>query len=73
MAKLPATVIAVSKLRPQLYVVQVAFWDGTLESFIIHETLATAESVKLATMVYAQLVEIYETNLAHPFPADTSA
>lgn len=67
MAKLPATVIAVNKLRPQLYVVQVAFWDGTLESFIIHETLATVESVKLATMVYAQLVDIYETNLGKPY------
>lgn len=67
MTKLPATVIAVNKLRPQLYVVQVAFWDGTLESFIIHETLATVESVKLATMVYAQLVDIYETNLGKPY------
>lgn len=67
MAKLPATVIAVDKLQPGLYVVQVAFWDGTLESFIIHETLATVESVKLATMVYAQLVDIYETNLGKPF------
>lgn len=70
---MPATVIAVDKLRPQLYVVQVAFWDGTLESFIIHETLATVESVKLATMVYAQLMDIYETNLGKPWAVRNNA
>lgn len=67
MAKLPATVISVDKLPAGLYVVRVAFWDGTLESFIVPETLATVQAVRIATGVYAQLMDRAETNLGKPF------
>jgi hypothetical protein len=67
MAKLPATVISVERMRAALYVVRVAFWDGTLESFIVPETLATTEGVRFSTLVYAQLMDQYETNLGKPY------
>ena len=67
MAKLPATVISVERMKAALYVVRVAFWDGTLESFVVPETLATYQAVTLSTLVYAQLMDRYETNLGKPF------
>jgi hypothetical protein len=67
MSKLPATVIEVRRLKAAMYLVRVAFWDGTLESFIVPETLATTEAVRFSTLVYAQLMDQYETNLGKPF------
>lgn len=64
---MPATVIEVRPLKAAMYLVRVAFWDGTLESFIVPDTLATYQGVRFSTLVYAQLMDRYETNAGKPF------
>ena len=66
MAKLPATVTAVEPLKGGLYGVTVAFWDGTMGTYIVPETLATYEGIRISALVYAQLMQLPPYNPRKP-------
>lgn len=68
MAKLPATVTEVERIRGGMYQVTVAFWDGTMGTYVVPEELATYEAVRISALVFASLTDKYETNLAKPHP-----
>ena len=55
MAKLPATVTRVELLGGGTYGVTVAYDDGTTQSFLIPETMATVEAVRIAALAMAVL------------------
>jgi hypothetical protein len=66
MAKLPVTVTAVNPMKAGLYTVVVAFSDGTLGSYIVPETLATYDAVRISALVFAMLTDKPPTNLDKP-------
>ena len=55
MPKLPATVTTVELLCGGTYGVTVAYNDGTTQSFLIPETMATVEAVRISTLAMAVL------------------
>lgn len=55
MPKLPATVTTVELLSGGTYGVTVAYNDGTTQSFLIPETMATLEAVRISTLAMAVL------------------
>lgn len=55
MAKLPATVTTVELLSAGTYGVTVAFFDGTTQSFLIPDNMATVEAVRIAALAMAVL------------------
>lgn len=65
MPKLPLTVTAVVPLKSALYEVQVAFADGTTANYIIPETMATVEAVRISALAYGQLAGIVAPS---PYP-----
>lgn len=56
--KLPVTVTNVERLTGQTYVVTVAYFDGTTQDYLVPETMATTQGVRLSALVMAQLVDI---------------
>ena len=68
MTKLPLTVTSVEPRSGQLYVVTVAFADGTTGNYIIPLTMATLEAVTISALVYGQLNDLdiaYRTRPHH--------
>lgn len=55
MPKLPATVTLVELLSGGTYGVTVAYNDGTTQSFLIPDTMATVEAVRISTIAMAVL------------------
>jgi hypothetical protein len=55
MAKLPMTVTRVQLLSAGTYGVTVAFWDGTTQDYLIPETMATVEAVRISALAMAVL------------------
>lgn len=66
MAKLPATVTAVTQVAGGLFNVTVAFWDGTTQNYLIPPTLATVQAVTLSATVMAMLNDIELGYYTHP-------
>jgi hypothetical protein len=66
MAKLPVTVTAVNPMKAGLYSVVVAFDDGTMGSYIVPETMATYDAVRISALVFAMLTDKPPTNLDKP-------
>lgn len=66
MAKLPATVTAIERLRGGVYRVTVAFWDGTIGTYVVPETLATYEGIRISALVFAQLSQLPPYNPGKP-------
>jgi transposase len=58
MAKLPLTVTSVKLQKNQLYSVTVAFFDGTTANYLVPETMATIEAVRISALVMGQLLDI---------------
>ena len=55
MPKLPATVTLVELLSGGTYGVTVAYNDGTTQSFLIPDTMATVDAVRISTIAMAVL------------------
>ena len=64
--KLPATVTAVELMNGGLYKVTVAFWDGTVGTYIVPQNLATYEGVRISALVFAMLTDKPPTNVNKP-------
>lgn len=67
--KLPVTVTSITKLTGQTYEVAVAYFDGTVGYFLVPETLATTQGVRLSALVMAQLVDIAPPLYWHHHPS----
>jgi hypothetical protein len=70
-AKLPATVTKVERLKGGMFGVTVAFWDGTMGTYIVPETLATYEGIRISALVFAQLSQPPPPNLDKPHRVHT--
>ncbi len=55
MAKLPLTVTKVERLAGATWGVTVAFWDGTIANYLIPETMATVEAVRISALAMGVL------------------
>lgn len=58
MAKLPLTVTNVAKRAGDLYVVTVAYADGSLGNYIIPPNLATVEGVTISALAMGMLSDL---------------
>jgi len=56
--KLPLTVTSVTKQGGGLYAVTVAFFDGTTANYLIPETMATVDAVRLSALAMGMLSDL---------------
>jgi hypothetical protein len=66
MAKLPLTVTSVARQKGAIYAVTVAFADGTTANYLVPETIATVEAVRISALVYGQLSDPDVTAASKP-------
>jgi len=59
-------VTAVTKQGAGLYAVTVAFFDGTTANYLIPETMATVDAVRLSALAMGTLSDLVVRGLHHP-------
>lgn len=58
MPKLPLTVLSVTLKGGQTWAVSVAFADGSTGIYLIPETMATVEAVRISALAMGQLLDL---------------
>ena len=69
MTKLPVTVTAVTAMKGQLWAVTVVYSDGTTGRYLIPETMATVEAVRISALAMATLMDMPAAQITAPHRA----
>jgi hypothetical protein len=64
--KLPLTVTSVEKRPAGLYAVTVAYFDGTTGTYLIPETMATVDAVRMSALAMGMLSDPVIVRRNHP-------
>jgi hypothetical protein len=69
--KVPVTVTAVTRRQGQTWAVTVSFADGTTANYLIPETMATVDGVRISALAMATLASMPAAQVTRPHRVHT--